>query len=158
LEGYTQVTSSLRRYTDLLAHQQIRAFLRREAGGGGHPLNEEETLLRLAAGDAASQAVTQAERASRMYWTAVYLEGLLKGRRNRDAAPEGAAGTPGAEGLIWEGVVLEKRGNYTALIIPDLALEIQAGIRKNAEPNERLKLRLSKVRIPEAEAVFEQVL
>jgi exoribonuclease-2 len=154
LEGYTQVTSPLRRYTDLLAHQQIRAFLRQEGrqgcqAGGDSPLTEDEVLLRLAAGDAAAQRVTQAERSSRMYWTAVYLEGLLTGRWSRET---------GGDPLIWEAVVLEKRGNNTVLIIPDLALETQVLTRKQKEPNEMVKLRLTRVRVPEGEGSFEQLI
>ncbi len=68
IDGYTQVTSPLRRYTDLLAHQQIRAVLRGET-----PLTEDEILVRLAAGEAAASAVVQAERASKMHWLTVFL-------------------------------------------------------------------------------------
>jgi exoribonuclease-2 len=140
LDGYTQVTSPLRRYTDLLAHQQIRAFLKQEAGQGGIPLGEEEILFRLAAGNEAAQMITQAERASNNYWTVVYLSELLKDREN---AP-------------WDAVVLEKRGGNTAVIIPGLALETQIASRKNPEPNEIIRLRLAGVRIPEGEAVFKE--
>ncbi|MDR2471637.1 MAG: RNB domain-containing ribonuclease, partial [Treponema sp.] len=98
LDGYCQVTSPLRRYTDLLAHQQIRAHL---AGGGG--FDEEELLVALAAGDAAAGNVTQAERASRAHWTAVYLESL--------------SGRPGAN-PVWEAVALDRRGNGAGILIP----------------------------------------
>ncbi|MDR0600434.1 MAG: RNB domain-containing ribonuclease [Treponema sp.] len=148
LSAYTQVTSPLRRYTDLLAHQQIRAWLNREAAGnpaaggdGTGILSEEEVLFRLAQADAAAQALTQVERASRAHWTAVYLDGLLKN------PPE-----PGKE-PVWEAVALEKRGNNTGIIIPDLALETQIGGAAGA-PNETLRVRLKSVKIPEAAAVF----
>ena len=55
LSQYTQVTSPLRRYPDLLAHQQIRAFLQ-----GRPPLSEEEVLAALAAGEAAAAATVLA--------------------------------------------------------------------------------------------------
>jgi exoribonuclease-2 len=129
LEEYTQVTSPLRRYTDLLAHQQIRSFLR-----GKPPLGEEEVLLRLAAGEAAAAASVQAERASRAHWTAVYL--LDK------------------KGSEWKGVVMEKRGGRAVLIIPALGLETQAAVKGEPEPNQELTLTLGGVRIPEAEPVF----
>jgi exoribonuclease-2 len=136
LDGYTQVTSPLRRYTDLLAHQQIRAFLRGEHPGdspGENPLGEEELLLRLAAADAAAQRNTQAERASRTHWTMVYLSD------KRDSS--------------WEGVVLEKRGGRALVFIPALGLETQAPLREGA-PNEVIPLILKSVRIPEGEANF----
>ncbi|MDR1505679.1 MAG: RNB domain-containing ribonuclease [Treponema sp.] len=138
IDGYTQVTSPLRRYTDLLAHQQIRAFLAREAGNAGaaEPLSQDEVLLRLSAGDTAAQAVTQAERASKAHWLAVYLSDK--------------------KGSEWEGVVVEKRGNFLGLLIPALAMETQIPAKKNLELNDAVKLTLSQVRIPEAEAVFKE--
>jgi exoribonuclease-2 len=129
LGAYTQVTSPLRRYTDLLAHQQIRAFLR-----GEPPLGEEEVLLRLAAGEAAAAASVQAERASRAHWTAVYL--LDK------------------KGSEWKGIVMEKKGGRAVLIIPALGLETQVAVQEEPEPNQELTLTLGAVKIPEAEPVF----
>ena len=96
LDAYTQVTSPLRRYTDLLAHQQIRAFLAgtnaAEVAGPGLAgvLDADEMLIRLAAGDAAAQAVSQAERASKAHWLAVYLSDK--------------------KGSEWEGIAVEKNG------------------------------------------------
>jgi exoribonuclease-2 len=129
LEKYTQVTSPLRRYTDLLAHQQIRAFLR-----GEPPLGEEEVLLRLAAGEAAASASVQAERASRAHWTAVYL-------MDKKDSP-------------WKGLVMEKKAGRAVLIIPALALETQAAVKGDPEPNQEITLTLGSVKIPEAEALF----
>ncbi|MDR1637206.1 MAG: RNB domain-containing ribonuclease [Treponema sp.] len=132
LGAYTQVTSPLRRYTDLLAHQQIRSVLR-----GEPPLDEDETLLRMGAGEAAMGASVQAERASRAYWTAVYL---------LDKA-----------GSRWEGVVLEKKGPKAVVMIPDLGLETQVSLKKEAEPNDPVTLSLLSVRLSVAEAVFSAV-
>ncbi|MDR2177711.1 MAG: RNB domain-containing ribonuclease [Treponema sp.] len=129
LDVYTQVTSPLRRYPDLLAHQQIRAVLR-----GVKPLGKEELLLRLGAGEAAMTQSIQAERASRLHWTLVYLQDKI--------------------GSQWEGVVLEKRGAKTQVLIPALGLDTQVNLKKEAAPNETLILRLISPRIPEGEAVF----
>jgi exoribonuclease-2 len=129
LEQYTQVTSPLRRYTDLLAHQQIRAFLR-----GREPLDADAVLLALAAGEAAAAATVQAERASRAHWTAVYLMDK-KGSR-------------------WEAVALEKRGGRAVAMIPALGLETQVAAGSDTAPNDALALTLSSVKIPESEAVF----
>ncbi|MDR3122394.1 MAG: RNB domain-containing ribonuclease [Treponema sp.] len=138
LEQYTQVTSPLRRYTDLLAHQQIRARLR-----GQEPLDEDAVLLALAAGEAAAAAAVQAERASRAHWTAVYLSD----KSDHRSADRGSAG------LRWEGVVVEKRGGRAVAVIPSLALETQVAAG-SAAPNDTLDLALVAVKIPEAEAVF----
>jgi exoribonuclease-2 len=134
LEAYTQVTSPLRRYTDLLAHQQIRAFLRRDLPGAAPPLGEGDVLLRLSAADAAAQANTQAERASRAFWTAVYLSG------KKDSP--------------WQGITLEKRGARSLFLIPALGLETQVPVKGALEPNEPVLLTLKSVKIPEGEANF----
>ena len=129
LDTYTQVTSPLRRYTDLLAHLQIRALLRGEA-----LLSADEAAARLAAGEAAAAAVVQAERASRAHWTMVYLS------QHKNTA--------------WDAVALEKKGNRWVLMIPALALETQVSLRSDPEPNEHVELTLKSVNIPRGEAVF----
>ncbi|MDR2370720.1 MAG: ribonuclease II, partial [Treponema sp.] len=115
--------------TDLFAHFQIRALLR-----GEKPLGADETLLRIGAGEAAAQAVTQAERASRLHWTAAYLSERIDS--------------------VWDAVALEKKGQRRAFVIPALALETQAAVRGEAGPNERIRLILKSVNIPRGEAVF----
>jgi exoribonuclease-2 len=134
LEQYTQVTSPLRRYTDLLAHQQIRAFLKTGAYRDRAPLGEEEILVALAAGEAAAAATVQAERTSRAHWTAVYL-------LDKKDSP-------------WEGIVMEKKGSQAVVMIPSLALETQLVPKGDTAPNNILTLSLSSVKIPESEAVF----
>ncbi|MDR2792551.1 MAG: RNB domain-containing ribonuclease [Treponema sp.] len=131
LAVYTQVTSPLRRYTDLLAHQQIRLFLR-----GEKPLSEEDVLMRLAASDAAALAAVHAERASRAHWTAVYLFD----KKNS----------------VWEGIAMEKKGNKSVVLIPDLGIETQVIMCLEPEPNEKTRLFLSSVKIPTGEILFNQ--
>jgi exoribonuclease-2 len=143
MDTYTQVTSPLRRYTDLLAHLQIRALLRQEAGllckeaglpDGREPLSADEVSARLGAGEAAAAAVVQAERASRTHWIMVYLAD------KKDS--------------VWDAVALEKKGNRWALMIPALALETQVPLRKDVAPNDEVKLVLKSANIPRGEAVF----
>ena len=129
LDEYTQVTSPLRRYTDLLCHQQVRSVL-----GGQKPLGEEEILFRAAAAEAAAAVASRAERASRAHWLAVYLSD------KKDS--------------LWDAVVLDRKGNRGTVIIPALGLETQLNLRGNEEPNEEVKLSLSSVKIPEAEVFF----
>ena len=134
LEAYTQITSPLRRYTDLLAHQQIRAALQCGAYRDRRPLDEEEALLRTAAGEAAAQPVVRADRASRTHWTMVYLSD----RQN----------TP------WEGVLLDRKGNRGLVFIPSLALETPVTVKESLAPNERINLILASVSIAEGKATF----
>jgi exoribonuclease-2 len=131
IDGYTQVTSPLRRYTDLLAHQQIRAFLRGET-----PLSEDEILVRLVAGEAAASAVVHAERASKMYWLTVFLSEK--------------------KGSVWDAIVLEKKGPRVQIIIPALGLETQTVSKGDAKPGDEIQVAVSSCKIPESEIVMIQ--
>ena len=134
LDEYTQVSSPLRRYTDLICHQQIRSELKSGAYRGLSPLNKEEVLFRVSAAEAAAIAVSKAERASKAHWLAVYLSDK--------------------KGTLWDGVVLDRKGNKGVVIIPALGIETQVTLGKSENPNDFIKLSLSSVKIPGAETVF----
>ncbi|MDR1787592.1 MAG: RNB domain-containing ribonuclease [Treponema sp.] len=128
LDAYSQVTSPLRRYGDLFCHQQLRAVLR-----GGEPLSEEAALPLLAAADAAAAAAAKAERASRLFWTCVYLSDKI--------------------GTAWEGVILDRKPRGEAAVcIPALGLETLAAVP--GEPNEPVRLTLRGVDIPGSGILF----
>lgn len=129
LELYSQVTSPLRRYLDLVAHQQLRAFLR-----GGPALDARAILERVGAAEAAAVGVRRAERLSREHWTMVYL------KQHPD----------------WrgEGVLVEKRLPRGAVLIPSLALETRVKVAEDAELDRVLALRLTGVDLPERLARF----
>jgi exoribonuclease-2 len=133
LDLYSQVTSPLRRYTDLLAHQQIRSCLR-----GEPPLPEDETYARLAMAEAGSQAAARAERASKAHWTMVYLSERI--------------------GSEWDGVILNRAGHVLTVIIPALGLETQTALPRGAagdpQLNDPIRLSLASVKIPELAAAF----
>ena len=129
LDVYTQVTSPLRRYTDLLSHIQIRASLR-----GDPVLSADDLASRMFAGEAAASAVSQAERASRGHWIMVYLSG------KKDS--------------VWDAVALEKRGNRWLTVIPELGLETQVSLRGDVAPNDGVRLALKSASVPTGEAVF----
>ena len=137
LDEYTQVSSPLRRYTDLLCHQQIRAYL-----ASGKVLTEEEILLHSGAAEAAALLAVKAERASRAHWMAVYL---LDKKDSGDAA------------AVWEAVVLDRKGSRGTVIIPALGLETQINLRGKEEVNEQIKVKVSSVRVPEGEVGFALV-
>jgi exoribonuclease-2 len=129
LDTYTQVTSPLRRYTDLLSHIQIRAILR-----GDRPLSADEISAHLGFSEAGTVAANQAERATNNHWTMVFLYG------KKDS--------------VWDAVALEKKGNRWAVIIPSLALETQVALQRDVAPNDDVKLILKSVNIARGEAVF----
>jgi exoribonuclease-2 len=129
LEIYTQATSPLRRYPDLVAHQQLRAYLRGES-----LLGASEILERIGEAEAISSSVRQAGRLSYKHWTLVYL----------------------LEQPNWrgEGVVVDRYGSRGTILIPELDLEVRMHLRKNLPLNSKVNLTLNEVNLPELEAYF----
>ena len=126
LAAYARTTSPLRRYLDLVVHQQLR----------GNPLLDSQQILeRVGAAESVTQNRVQAERLSRRHWTLVYLL----------AHPD------------WrgDGVVVEKRGPRTTVLIPDLGLEPTLTLRDNPALNTVLPLALTGVSLPDLEAHFQ---
>ena len=132
LAAYARTTSPLRRYLDLVVHQQLRAYLR-----GGPLLDGQQILERVGAAESVTQNRVQAERLSRRHWTLVYL------LAHSD----------------WQGdgVVVEKRGPRTTVLIPDLGLEPTLTLRDNPALNAVLPLALTGVSLPDLEAHFQVV-
>ena len=129
LDVYAQVTSPLRRYLDLVAHQQLRAFLR-----GDDPLDAQAIIERVGAAEAAAQGIRRTERLSREHWTVVYLQQHL--------------------GWRGEGVLVEKRSPRGVVLIPELALEARVKVADSIAPDSVLPLRLTGVELPAREAYF----
>lgn len=129
LEVYCQATSPLRRYLDLVAHQQLRALL-----SGADPLDAQAIVARVGAAEAVASGVRRAERLSRQHWTVAYLQQH-----------------PGWQG---EGVLVEKRMPRGMVLIPTLGLETRVKVGENVEPDSVLPLRLTGIALPEREAYF----
>jgi exoribonuclease II len=129
LPHYVQVTSPLRRYLDLVAHQQLRAFLR-----GEEPLDGQAVVERVGAAEAVRRQVRWAERRSIEHWTLVYLQRY----------PE------------WQGqgVVIDRRGSHDVVLIPELNLETRVYGRREVPLDTEVGLRLIGVNLAEREAFF----
>jgi exoribonuclease-2 len=120
---YSQVTSPLRRYGDLVSHQQIHLFL------DGKPLMDTDDMLtRIAQGDSASRECTFAERKSNLHWMLVHLA----------LHPE------------WEGdaVLVEQNGNLTTVLIPEFAQESKLALSGDAALGSTIRVRAGNVNIP----------
>jgi exoribonuclease-2 len=129
---YTQVTSPLRRYSDLVAHEQLRAFI------DGRPLIDKDVMLkRISAGDEAMRAGRKAERNSNMHWTLVYL------LQNPD--------------WTGEAVCIEQRGNQAVFIIPSLGQQTLLTPDRSVALNDVITVRAGAVTIPELSVAFRQV-
>jgi exoribonuclease II len=127
---YSQVTSPLRRYTDLIAHYQLRALAL-----GRSPLSREEVESMIAEAELASQVVRKAERDSDTHWTLAYLE--QEGERD------------------YEAVIVDSGSPKTQVFIPSLSYETKLGGLKGRNLNERIKLRLKKVDLARSSAIFD---
>ncbi len=126
LPHYTQSTSPLRRYLDLVVHQQLRAVIRGEG-----VLTEGDLLERIGMVEAAIPALRQAEVASEKHWTLVYV-------LRRPA---------------WQGqaVLVERRGTQGIWLVPELALEARASIPAGAELDAVFPVQIQGIDLPKLE-------
>lgn len=122
LSFYSQVTSPLRRYSDLVAHQQLRAFIK-----GERIMDKDEMLERIAAGDAASIAAKKASRLSDTHWKLVYL------LQNPD--------------LTYEAFCIDKRGTDALFLIPSLDMQTTLKGQGSVQLNDKVTLKVSSVDI-----------
>mgnify|MGYP002623969217 CR=1 FL=1 len=126
---YSQVTSPLRRYGDLIAHEQLRAFL------CGRPLIDKETMLmRMSEGDAAALATRKAERSSNTHWTLVYL------LQNPD--------------WTGEAVCVDKQSKQSVFCIPSLGMETVIAGLPDVDLNGKITVKPSKIDLPLLEVTF----
>ena len=126
---YSQVTSPLRRYGDLLCHEQLRAFL-----DGRDLIDKDAMLERLAAGDEAAMACKKAERKSDLHWTLVYL------LQNPD--------------WTGEAVCVDFKGNEAIFMIPSLAQQTMLAPSKKLNLNDKIALKVKSVDIPNLKVKF----
>lgn len=126
---YSQVTSPLRRYGDLISHEQLRAFL-----CGRELIDKATMLLRMSEGDAAAIATHKAERQSNMHWTLVYL-----------------LQNPG-----WTGsaICVDRQPKQSVFLIPALGLEtVLAGV-SDVALNDTITVKPVTIDIPLLEVTF----
>ncbi|MEF2277141.1 ribonuclease R family protein [Deinococcus sp. YIM 134068] len=121
LDLYAQATSPMRRYLDLVVHQQLRAALT-----GAEPLTGKAVAARVAEAGMNADATRQAERLSRRHHTLRFIT----------AQPE----------REWDAVVVDRRGPQATLLIPDLALDLP--LSTPAPAGTALRVRLSDVNLP----------
>lgn len=119
---YAQVTSPLRRYGDLVSHQQLSLFLE------NRKTMDKETLFdKIAQGDIAASECIKAERESCIHWKLVYL----------------------LQNPQWQGeaVIVETGIPKAKILIPELAMESQINIPGNLQLNDRIKVKAENIEI-----------
>jgi exoribonuclease-2 len=130
LAAYVQATSPLRRYLDLVTHQQLRAFV-----AGPRPLGGQELTERVGATMAVAGAVRAAERLARRHWTLAFL------MQHPD--------------WCGEGILVERRGHRGIALIPSLDLDTMVHLHRDLALNHRLRLSHPVVSLPQLEVRFE---
>ncbi|MGD2182599.1 ribonuclease catalytic domain-containing protein [Lusitaniella coriacea] len=122
LDIYTQVTSPIRRYTDLLAHFQLKAHLR----GDPLPFSREELQEIVYSVTASAQEATLVERQTNRYWGLEYL------RRNPEE--------------VWQVLVLRwlrEDDNIGLILLEELGLELPHKFNRPVALGDRLEVQVS---------------
>ncbi|MCU7853098.1 MAG: RNB domain-containing ribonuclease [Candidatus Thiodiazotropha sp. (ex Monitilora ramsayi)] len=129
LSSYTRTTSPLRRYSDLLTHQQLRAHL-----SGETPLDIHAISERIAESEAGSMANRKTERLSNNHWRLIYL------RDHPD----------------WQGeaVIVAKDGERASVLIPELGMDAKIRIKSQAGLNDSIKLKPREIDPPDLTCYF----
>lgn len=130
VKAYSRVTSPLRRYIDLLAHQQLRLFLHKK------PVMDEQTILhKIGAYNAVIHTTQKLERLSNQHWTLVYL----------------------IQNPQWkgEGIVVENRERFSIVLIPGLGMETRINLSQDLPLNTPVCLSVSSVDLPDLSAYFQ---
>lgn len=124
LERYTRATSPLRRYSDLLVHQQLRAFI-----AGGELIGEADMLARTAEAEMGGGNTAMAERLSNRHWTLLYMQ----------QHPE----------KVYQGVVVDKRDDRGVVMIPELGIDVKMRRIEDLALDEEVNLQLRQINLPE---------
>lgn len=122
LNTYAQVTSPIRRYSDLLAHFQIKAHLR----GAQLPFSPQEVQELMMSISSTVQEAVSVERQTNRYWGLEYL------RRTSNE--------------IWNALMLRwlrEQDNLGLILLEDLGLELAMRFNRQISPGDRLTLRVS---------------
>ena len=122
LDTYTQATSPIRRYSDLLTHFQLKAHLR----GDGLPFSAEQLKEVMMTVSSTTQEATMVERQTNRYYALEYL------RRH----PE----------QVWQVTVLmwlREDSNLALILLEDLGLQLPMSFRRSVSLGENLLVKVS---------------
>jgi exoribonuclease II len=123
LDSYVQVTSPIRRYTDLLSHFQIKAHLK----GEELPFAREDLQEIVYSVSSSSYEATLVERQTNRYWSLEYL------RRNAEC--------------VWDVLVLRwlrEDENLGLILIEDLGMELPHRFERPVTLGERMEMQVTR--------------
>ena len=136
LDSYVQVTSPIRRYTDLLAHFQIKAHLR----GEELPFSREELQEIVYSVSSSSYEATLVERQTNRYWGLEFL------RRNAEC--------------VWDVLVLRwlrEDENLGLILIEDLGMELPHRFDRPVTLGERMEMQVTRADPQRDEVRFREI-
>ncbi|MEQ9668363.1 ribonuclease catalytic domain-containing protein [Coleofasciculus sp. G2-EDA-02] len=122
LETYTQVTSPIRRYTDLLSHFQLKAHLR----GDPLPFSAQYLQETMQGVTSAASEAAIVERQTNRYWGLEYL------RRHPDQ--------------VWQALMLRwlrEHDNLGLILLEDLGLELVMRFKRSVRLGDRLDVQVT---------------
>ena len=136
LDSYIQVTSPIRRYTDLLAHFQLKAHIR----GAALPFSGEELQEILFSVTSSAYEATLVERQTNRYWGLEYL------RRNADRS--------------WQVLVLRwlrEDDKLGLILLEDLGLELPHRFERSVALGDRLEVQVTRADPHRDEIRFREI-
>ncbi|KOP27517.1 ribonuclease [Hapalosiphon sp. MRB220] len=122
LDTYTQATSPIRRYSDLLTHFQLKAHLR----GDILPFSAEQLKEVMMTVTTITQEVTMVERQTNRYWALEYL------RRCADSVWHATV-------LMW----LREDSGLALILLEDLGLQLPMSFRRALKLGEQVAVKVS---------------
>ncbi|HJP28997.1 MAG TPA: RNB domain-containing ribonuclease [Candidatus Latescibacteria bacterium] len=130
LDAYGRTTSPMRRYVDLLVHQQLRAA----ATGAAPPLDETALMERAAQAESAARNVRAVERQANRHWTLVWLS-----QRS------------------WQGrgILVDTRGRRGLLVCPEIALETWVNVGEGPAAGTEYDVNVKSVDLPRLDLHLE---
>ncbi|MGB3512197.1 MAG: ribonuclease R family protein [Microcoleaceae cyanobacterium] len=137
LETYVQVTSPIRRYSDLLAHFQIKAHLR----GDSLPFAPEQMQEMVMSLTPAVREASSVERFTNRYWGLEYL------RRHSDE--------------IWQALMirwLKEEINLGLVLLEELGLELAMRFGRSVEVGDRLEVKVAHADPRKDEIIFQEII
>ncbi len=132
LDYYARATSPLRRYVDLVVHQQLRAHAR-----GEKPLDSDRVSTRIAEASAVSGTIRRSERLSNQHWKRIFLQ--RQGKWQGDAVI----------------VALDER--KAVVMIPELALESKIRRKEDMQLDQTIRLEVREVDVPGQTVYFRLI-
>lgn len=129
LNHYTKATSPLRRYLDLLVHQQLRSFINSHV-----IMSDDEVARKITFVQSMIKDYRSVESNSNRHWTIVHMDSIS-----------------------WKGkaVLVDKYDNKGTFIIPELAYEFKLSIDREMELNSEVMLSINGINLPYLNCAFQ---